>query len=260
MALIPYKVRLGEYSGIKENMTIILPDGFELITGGDNDIGRGKYNGLFHWLGCTTSDYFEQHRNWFNGCNISYELFGPLVFITIHDMQFYEDYPYIITAKEFNDKWQFHKYRVARFSENYRMINMVKILFIESEFKIECLEVNNRDYMDSQDLKRLEHHSGIKLGAILNPFKCSIHISDNEICLAYWNQLIHNVISPFGGTIPVKNIDIDKAHNLMKDFYANHQSTPTELIVNSLVDHDNYAEEFNEVYDKVSDLLDFKCL
>jgi len=237
-----YKVKQGAYNEIYENREIILPDGVELITGGENDLGGLKHNGFFHWLGCITSDEFKSHEKEFNGFNVDIRFeFGPLIFITIHDTQFYEDYPYLITAEEFNEKWQFSKYRVAEFSEDFRLMNMVQILKIESEFKIECLEVTNRDYFDHGEFKKLEHHYGNSLDNNLRTIKSTIHVSDNEIALAYWNKMISDVVSPYGATIPHKEVNINAAHEVI-----------------AKLPHDCEVHDWDKAYKKAQRLMDFK--
>lgn len=246
-----YKVKQGAYHEIYENREVILPDGFELITGGENDLGEAKHDGFFHWLGCLPRDEFESREKEFNGFNVtpSFE-FGPLVFITINDTQFYEDYPYLISAEEFNKKWQFSNYRIAEFSENFYLKNMIQILKIESEFKIECLEVTNRDYFDYGEFKKLEHHYGVSLYEILRERKSTIHVSDNNIALDYWNKLISEVIISFGATISHKDVNINAAHDVVAKVPRDADQFFDELREN--------AEAWTLAYQKAQRLMDFK--
>lgn len=248
-----YKVRQGAYNEIYENKDLILPDGFELITGGDNDIGHGKYNGLFHWLGCTTKEYFDSHEDEFKGFNLWIERFGPLIFIKIHNTQFYEKYPYVISDKEFNEKWQFSKYRIAEFSEDFRLKNMLQIQWIESEFRVKGLEVTNRDYFDNDEFKKLEQHDDLDLTRILSERKSTIHVNDNEIILDYWYKMISDVISPFGASIPHKNVNLNAAH----DAFSSVADNPEEdHLYNLIMNHEKWVE----ACDRSKKLMNFEIV
>lgn len=240
-----YRARQGAYKEIYEDKEIHLPDGFELITGGDNDLGHGKYNGLFHWIGCITKNDYELHKDEFKGFNMWTRNFGPLVFITIHNTQFHESYPYLISDKEFNEKWQFRKYRIAEFSDCFRLKNMVQILWIGSEYKIDALEVTNRDYFDQDEFKKIERHPDYSLEGIMSKQKASVHVSDNKIVLAYWNKLLSNVLQPFNIVVPHVEVNIDAAY---------------ELVSKACIDwHESFdMKEWDDTRKKAQRLMDFE--
>jgi len=211
-----YNIKKGQYGGIVD-AELILPDGFELITGGPNDVGEYLHNDCSHYLGCITKNEFEQVKNNLNSLSINHYDLGELVFISINDIQFLEEYPYLITSEEFNEKWDFKKYRIAKYSENFRLLGMNQIQYIKSEFFIKTLEVTNRDKFDHEWYK-LEVITDYNLSNLLPQVdrKFKTIVSDNEICLKYWNQLISNIISQYGGFIPSDNVNINAAYEICK--------------------------------------------
>jgi hypothetical protein len=244
-----YKVQQGFYHEIKP-MEITLPDGFELLTGGDRDIGHGKFDGLFHWIGCMTQEFYESNKDSFKGNHMDFYDCGPLKIFTLHNVKFDDEYPHIISVDDFNEKWQFSRFRVAEFSEDFRLKNMIRILRINSEFKIDALEVTNRDYFDFDDFKKMEIHDDYSISKILTGKKSTIHVSDNEIALDYWNQLVHNIVHQYGASIEHKNIDINAAHNVVKNIPSNPDQFFDEI-------KDGY-EEWKASIAEAEEFMDFK--
>jgi len=247
--MITYNVLQGGYHDVYDS-TVSLPDGFELITGGDSDVGHMLHKGHSHYLGCTAKDYYKAHRDEFNAIQFSVFDFGPLVFISIQDIKFRDEYPYLITAEEFNNKWQFSNYRVARFSENRRLLNMFQIKFIESEFNVHGLEVTTRDYADIGSLKSLKIVENTSISRLLVDYnKSTTVVSNNDICLSYWNKLISDVLTPFGGNINHIDINFQAAYEVMP-------KTPNDF--NDLLEYmAKNAEEYQKADIKSLKLMNF---
>lgn len=216
-----YKVKQGQYLGIVDS-TITIPDGLKLITGGPQDIGSGLHNGLYHYLGilkCSIDDLYPE----LNGLHIDASEFGEYVIITIHDISFYDEYPYLTTPDELNSEFDFSEYFIITWSCYLKLMNMKKIVRINSEFDIDILEVTNMDYAGRNTMIKL-NPTNQELDAILNDH---FSFSDNaplkykvvkgEVAKDYWNTLVHNVINPFD--IPpfnVRLVDLNKCNQLFE--------------------------------------------
>jgi hypothetical protein len=215
-----YKVKQGQYQGIVDS-TITIPDGLKLITGGLSDIGHGKHDGLYHYLGilkCSIDDIYPELK----GLHIDAREYGDYVVITIHDISFYDKYPYLITADELNSEFDFSEYFIITWSCYLKLMNMKKIVRINSESNIDILEVTNTDYLGNGSMIKLNPDKE-ELDLVLNRhFSFSDYapmrykVVKGEIAKDYWNTLIYNAIHPFDIPFNTRLVDLNKCYNLFE--------------------------------------------
>lgn len=213
-----YKVKQGQYGGVI-NSTITIPDGLKLITGGKNDIGPMLNTGNFHYLGIMEGNKEDMYPN-LKGLHVYSKQCGKYVIITIEDVSFIEPYPYLTTADELNKEFDLSKYFFVTWSQNLKLINMKKIVKINSEFNIEVLKVTNRDYFGVGNLYMLridrEELDTILDGcfSLSDNSPLATKVVEGEIANDYWLTLINNTTGKFGINIPVQSVDIDFPNKL----------------------------------------------
>lgn len=217
-----YKVRQGQYDGVVDS-TIRIPDKLKLITGGKHDLGNLIHDGNLHYLGIIECDE-KSICGELKGLHVYSQQCGKYVIITIHDISFVEPYPYIITADELNEEFDLSKYFIVTWSSDLRILNMKKIVKINSEFNIEVLMAANRDYFNIGKMQMIDSHVE-ELGKIFpRHYSYSDYsplapiVVEGDIANEYWDTLINNVTSKFGKNIPVKTVDIDFPHKLYKKY------------------------------------------
>jgi hypothetical protein len=217
-----YKVRQGQYSGVVDS-TIRIPDKLKLITGGKHDLGDFIHDGNLHYLGIVEGD---EDSIWseLKGLHVYSQQCGKYVIIVIHDISFVEPYPYIVTADELNEEFDLSKYFIVTWSSDLRILNMKKIMKVNSEFNIEVLMAANRDYFNVDKMQMIDSHVEKLDNLFANHYSHSDYsplapiVVEGDIANDYWDTLINNVTSKFGKNIPVKTVDIDFPHELFRKY------------------------------------------
>lgn len=242
MKLKTYEVYRGTYNGIIDD-TIRIPSDIVYLTGGKNDIGHGLHKDCLHYIGIVKSKDYDKLSESVNGCMVDVIKFNnDYCFITLNNLAFKSDAPEIInpdvlSEEDYKDKlckWNmqinFPMYFVVFYSKEMRLVKMVKIKQIRSEFDIQTSVVYSRSDFDSdrehkaieQDIYNLDDFcfSGYSRNLIGK-------VVEGEIAQLYWNKLIWNVLKPFNfyhldfkvlNDIDEKLKDIDEAYKMVDDF------------------------------------------
>jgi hypothetical protein len=212
-----YKVRQGSWNGIYTN-TVTLPSDIKLITGGDTDAGSmGLHKGLNHYIGVYKGKE-TTFRKKCDGLQLRVIPFDIYCFITIHDIDFIDDKPDIVTAEEFNKQVDWSTYLIANYSEDYRLVDMVRITAINSEFNVEYQFINNTAHYINEKIIRL----GVErtdLTSIMPSYNNNGYSKLVSGCIAekYWDTLLHNTLLPFNvGLNGVRDVDVDYSYTLWK--------------------------------------------
>lgn len=217
-----YKVRQGQYGGVVDS-TIRIPDKLKLITGGEHDSGDFIHDGNLHYLGIVEGDE-DSICGELKGLHVRSQQCGKYVIITINDISFVEPYPYIVTADELNEEFDLSKYFIVTWSSDLRILNMKKIVKINSEFNIEVLMAANRDYFNVGEMQMIDSHIEELDKIFANHYSYSEYsplapiVVEGDIANDYWDTLINNVTSKFGKNVPVKTVDIDFPHELFRKY------------------------------------------
>ena len=215
-----YKVKQGQYGGIIDS-TITIPDGLKLIT--SDDFGHFVHTDNKHYLGIMKGNEEELYQN-LKGLHVFIKQCGEYVIITIHDISFIEPYPYLITVDELNQEFDLTKYFFVTWSKDLKLLNMKKILRINSEFNIEVLRVFNYNYFINNNMYLLDYDIGDLDDILSSNLSLSdyaplpVKVVEGDIANDYWKTLINNVISKFGFNIAVDAIDIDVPHTLFSNY------------------------------------------
>ena len=216
-----YKVKQGQYGGIVDS-TIRIPDKLKLITGGEHDLGNCIHNGNLHYLGIIEGDIVSVYPE-LKGLHVYAKQCGKYVIITINDISFVEPYPYMITADELNKEFDLSKYFIVTWSGNLKLLNMKKILRINSEFNIEVLKVTHQDYFGVGSMETLVPDIE-ELDAVLTSnfgfsdnMPLAAKVVEGDIANDYWRTLINNVTSKFDINIQINKVNVDYAHDLFKN-------------------------------------------
>ena len=214
-----YKVKQGQWGGVIDS-TITIPEGLKLITGGPHSIGPFIHEGNLHYLGIIEADIDEVSKG-LEGLHVTAEKFDKYVFITIHDIQFIEDYPYLVPADELNNEFNLKDYYVITWSKDLQLMNMKRIMRIDSEFDIKVQVVTNTDYIGKSPYKSLLKDSQ-ELNIILDkhfsfsdsaPFPAMV--VKGEIADAYWKTLVNKVVEGFGPEMPnFKIVNLEKPQQI----------------------------------------------
>jgi hypothetical protein len=215
-----YKIRQGQgaYAPVIDS-TVKIPDKMKLITGGEHDIGHFKHDGLYHYIGFVEGDEEDVLQNIKGFCTNTFQL-DKYVFITLHDIRFIEPYPYMTTADEFNKDIDLSGYYFVTWSCNLNLLKMEKITRINSEYDIDVLQANNRDYADEECLsldvvtkeldRILDRHISLS-----DYHPLATKVVKGEIANDYWNTLINKTTNKFGIYLPNRAVDVDYANNLL---------------------------------------------
>ena len=215
-----YKVKQGQYGGIVDS-TIRIPDKLKLITGGEHDLGNCIHNGNLHYLGIIEGDVVSVYHE-LKGLHVRAKQCGKYVIITINDISFVEPYPYMVTADELNKEFDLSKYFIVTWSGNLKLLNMKKILRINSEFNIEVLKVTHQDYFGVgylqtliPDIEELDVVLTSNFGFSDN-MPLAAKVVEGDVANDYWRTLINNVTSKFDINIQVNKVNVDFVHELYK--------------------------------------------
>ena len=214
-----YNVKQGQYGGIIDS-TITIPDGLKLIT--SDDFGHCIHTDNKHYLGIMKGNEEELYQN-LKGLHVFIKQCGEYVIITIHDISFIEPYPYLITADELNREFDLTKYFFVTWSKDLRLLNMKKILRINSEFNIEVLRVFNYNYFLNDSMYLLDYDveeldDVLSSNFSLSDFSpLSVKVVEGNIANDYWKTLINKIISKFGFNITVNTVNTDIPYTLFKN-------------------------------------------
>lgn len=214
-----YNVKQGQYGGIIDS-TITIPDGLKLIT--SDDLGPFIHTNNKHYLGIMKGNEEELYPN-LKGLHVNILQCGEYVIITIHDISFIEPYPYLITVDELNQEFDLTKYFFVTWSKDLKLLNMKKVLRINSEFNIEVLRVFNYNYFINNNMYLLDYDIGDLDDILSSNLSLSdyaplpVKVVEGDIANDYWKTLINNVISKFGFNITVNTVDTDIPYTLFKN-------------------------------------------
>lgn len=216
-----YKVKQGQYGGIIDS-TITIPDGLKLITGGEHDLGNCIHDGNLHYLGIMEGDVNSVYSK-LKGLHVRAKQCAKYVIITINDIKFIDPYPYMVTADELNKEFDLSKYFIVTWSGNLKLLNMKKILRVNSEFNIEVLKVTHQDYFGVgymqtliPDIEELDIILTNNFGYSDN-MPLAAKVIEGDIANDYWRTLINDVTSKFDINIQVNKVNVDYAHDLFKN-------------------------------------------
>lgn len=216
-----YKVKQGQYGGIIDS-TITIPDGLKLITGGEHDLGNCIHDGNLHYLGIMEGDVNSVYSK-LKGLHVRAKQCAKYVIITINDIKFIDPYPYMVTADELNKEFDLSKYFIVTWSGNLKLLNMKKILRVNSEFNIEVLKVTHQDYFGVgymqtliPDIEELDIILTNNFGYSDN-MPLAAKVIEGDIANDYWRTLINDVTSKFDINIQVNKVNVDYTHDLFKN-------------------------------------------
>jgi len=214
-----YNVKQGQYGGVIDS-TITIPNNLKLIT--DNHLGNFIHDGNKHYLGIMKGDIDEVYSH-LEGLHVRAKQLGEYVVITINDISFIEPYPYLVTSDELNKEFDVTKYFLVTWSRDLKLLNIKKIVRINSEFNIETLRVFNRDYCNIGNMCSLDYDTE-ELDKILSEnFSFSdfsplpVKVVEGNVAIDYWDTLINNVTSKFGIHIQCNIVDVDFPHKLFEN-------------------------------------------
>ena len=129
----------------------------------------------------------------------------------------------MITADELNKEFDLSKYFIVTWSGNLKLLNMKKILRINSEFNIEVLKVTHQDYFGVGSMETLVPDIE-ELDAVLTSnfgfsdnMPLAAKVVEGDIANDYWRTLINNVTSKFDINIQINKVNVDYAHDLFKN-------------------------------------------
>lgn len=216
-----YKVKQGQYGGIIDS-TITIPDGLKLITGGEHDLGNCIHDGNLHYLGIMEGDVNSVYSK-LKGLHVRAKQCAKYVIITINDIKFIDPYPYMVTDDELNKEFDLSKYFIVTWSGNLKLLNMKKILRVNSEFNIEVLKVTHQDYFGVgymqtliPDIEELDIILTNNFGYSDN-MPLAAKVIEGDIANDYWRTLINDVTSKFDINIQVNKVNVDYVHDLFKN-------------------------------------------
>lgn len=251
MKLKTYEVYKGTYNGVVSD-TVTIPSDIVYLTGGKHDIGSGlhKKHNCLHYIGIVKGEDYDKLAKSVDGPMVDVVKFNDeYCFITLNDLAFKFEAPEIInpdemSEKEYEDKlykWNlqidFPRYFVAFYSKDMRLLMMVKIKQIRSEFDIQVNVVHSRCGIDLTENKSIEQDI-FELDDFCLPGSFRNYIGrvvEGEVANLYWNKLIWEVLKPFNfyhldfkelNKIDENLKDIDEAYKMVDEFI--HKNKPLD--------------------------------
>lgn len=213
-----YKVKAGYYSGIIESI-IKLPVGLKLITGGQKDIYKFKYDGLLHYIGCIKNDNTFDVES-LNQDKVTPYKFGEYIIITVQNVLFIDEEPDIISQDEFNELFDLSKYRILDWSKDLNLKNIITIKRINSISNIECSQITLKSTFDNIEALSISKQTYDIEDTLCPNFYDFIAISDSEIAQDYWNTALNIVLEAFGeqfNTDDNKLVDLNEPKRLFEN-------------------------------------------
>lgn len=187
-----YKILQGYYGEVTEK-ELILPDDFQLITGGPNDIGNLLREGHCHYLGCMKKDDYEKCKDSIVIPNGSFKEFGSYMFICIHNVKEIDHLP-VVSSDEFNSNNDFGNYFIATWSRTYNLVSIAKILRIDSEFNVKAIKAHFYSaFDDSKSLAVMQDRYGL-YDLIGKDRHCKKVVTDNPNVKLCMESIIDEVL------------------------------------------------------------------
>lgn len=211
-----YKVKQGQYKEIKDS-TIVIPAETQLITGGPNDVGKGLHSGLCHYFGIVKGDYNEI-LDLCKGLHVYVYKFLDLNIISILDISFIDEHPEILSAQEFNAKYDLSQYYIVNYSDKFVIESMYNIQNITSEFNVtaNCAYNVNWAGKPSKVLEILQtEFCNLYHGYSFHGF---VKIVKGDIASMYYDTIVAQVLEGFGILFSgQKRVNLNLANELYKE-------------------------------------------